>query len=64
MDDRIGSLVPGKYADFTMLDRDPRTQPLERLRDLEILGTWVEGESVWNRIDIPATGAAPSLSGA
>ena len=47
MDDCIGSLVPGKYADFTLLNRDPRTQPVERLRELEVLGTWVEGEPVW-----------------
>lgn len=47
MDDCIDSLVPGKYADFTLLNRDPRTQPVERLRELEVLGTWVEGEPVW-----------------
>ena len=47
-DDRIGSLTPGKYADFVQLDRDPRQTPPDALRDVKVLGTYVEGRRVWS----------------
>jgi predicted amidohydrolase YtcJ len=48
MDDRVGSIVPGKYADFVILDRNPMTQPPERLLDIQIKGTWLNGREQWN----------------
>ena len=43
LEDEIGSIRPGKYADFTVLEQDPYVvDPLE-LRDIEIWGTVFEG---------------------
>ncbi|MFV0287750.1 MAG: amidohydrolase family protein, partial [Demequina sp.] len=44
LDHLIGSIVPGKHADFAVLDRDPYevAEPKE-LRDIAVLGTVVGG---------------------
>jgi predicted amidohydrolase YtcJ len=43
LEDEIGSIRPGKRADFTILEQDPyAVDPLE-LRDIEIWGTVFEG---------------------
>jgi predicted amidohydrolase YtcJ len=43
LEDEIGSIRPGKRADFTVLEQDPyAVDPLE-LRDIEIWGTVFEG---------------------
>lgn len=44
LDHLIGSIVPGKFADFAVLDRDPLevVEPRE-LRDITVLGTVVGG---------------------
>ena len=39
----IGSLEPGKKADFTVLERNPYTVPVQELRDIPIWGTVFEG---------------------
>jgi predicted amidohydrolase YtcJ len=38
-----GSLEPGKYADFALLDSDPFYAKPDELQDIRILGTWQEG---------------------
>ncbi|MCK1488360.1 amidohydrolase [Bradyrhizobium sp. 193] len=43
----IGSIEVGKYADFVLLDRNPRTVDPEHVLDLKVLGTYVEGERIW-----------------
>ena len=48
MDDRIGSLAPGKYADFVVLDRNPRAEDPERLLDIKVQATWLAGREMWN----------------
>ena len=45
LDDRIGSIEPGKFADFTVLEQDPRATPGERLRDIPVWGTVVGGRA-------------------
>ncbi len=42
----IGSLEPGKFADFIILDDDPRSVDLESLRDMAVRETWINGELV------------------
>jgi predicted amidohydrolase YtcJ len=44
MEDHIGSLKPGKYADLTMLSDDPLSIHPDSLRDLEVWMTMVEGK--------------------
>ena len=46
MDDRIGSLEPGKLADLIVLSSDPLTEP--DVRDLTVLRTVIEGEAVYS----------------
>ncbi|WP_299349864.1 amidohydrolase family protein [uncultured Shimia sp.] len=45
MDDRIGSIEPGKFADFTVLEENPLTVSPERIRDIGIWGTVHAGEA-------------------
>ena len=39
----IGSLEPGKRADFIQIDRDLLTCPVDDIRDTRVLRTWVDG---------------------
>jgi predicted amidohydrolase YtcJ len=43
MEDEIGSLAPGKRADFTVLAEDPLSAPAEHLREIEVVATVFEG---------------------
>ena len=43
----IGSIEPGKAADFALVDRDVLTVPAEQMRDTKVLGTMVAGEWVY-----------------
>lgn len=43
MDDVIGSIEVGKFADFAVLDEDPREVPAERLGQLRVWGTLLGG---------------------
>lgn len=42
-----GSITPGKYADFAILDRDPTVIDSSELLTLQVLGTIVEGRQVY-----------------
>jgi predicted amidohydrolase YtcJ len=44
---RIGSIAPGKQADFTLLDRDVLTVTAEEARDTRVLWTIVGGKTVY-----------------
>ncbi len=44
MDDRIGSIEPGKHADFTVLEENPLEVEPETIRDIGIWGTVLAGE--------------------
>jgi predicted amidohydrolase YtcJ len=37
--DRLGSIEPGKLADFIILDRDILTCPVDEIRDIAVLTT-------------------------
>ena len=43
----IGSIEPGKAADFALVDRDVLTVSAEQMRDTKVLGTMVAGEWVY-----------------
>jgi predicted amidohydrolase YtcJ len=43
----IGTITPGKQADFVLVDRDVLTVPAEELKDTKILWTMVAGKTVY-----------------
>lgn len=43
-DHKIGSISPGKFADFTVLESDPRVVPKETIKDIVVWGTVVGGK--------------------
>lgn len=45
--DRIGSIAPGKQADFALLDRDVLTVTAGEARDTKVLWTIVRGKTVY-----------------
>jgi hypothetical protein len=48
-DDRIGSLEPGKWADFILIDRDPTRVNPQELAATQVIETWVAGQKVWEK---------------
>ena len=48
-EDTLGTLEPGKYADFAVLERDFFTIPIEEIRDLKVVMTGLGGEIVHDR---------------
>jgi predicted amidohydrolase YtcJ len=44
-----GSLEPGKAADLVVLSRNPFDTAPEQFGDIEVLGTWIEGQPVDTR---------------
>ena len=53
MDDRIGSLVPGKLADAVVLGADPLGVDPLTLAGIPVLGTFLGGEPVWAADGLP-----------
>ena len=48
-EDRVGSLVPGKRADFVLLSQDIMEVPADRILETEVVATYLAGEKVYNR---------------
>jgi predicted amidohydrolase YtcJ len=48
-EDRIGSLEPGKRADFVMLSRDIMQVPADQILGTEVTATYIDGEKVYQR---------------
>lgn len=60
MEDRIGSLTPGKLADVVVLDGDPFSVSPERIPELQIRMTILGGEVVRGRDEAVAASSRPS----
>lgn len=48
-EDRIGSLEPGKWADFIIVDRDPTKADAQSLAGTQVMETWIAGRKMWVR---------------
>ena len=46
-EDRIGSLSPGKFADITVVDRNPLAVDPDDLDQITVMETWLEGKRVY-----------------
>jgi predicted amidohydrolase YtcJ len=46
---KIGSLEPGKWADFVIVDRDVSQANPQQLGRTQVLATWVAGKKVWEK---------------
>jgi predicted amidohydrolase YtcJ len=47
LQDKIGTITPGKRADLVLIDRDVLTVPVEEMRQAKILWTMVGGKTVY-----------------
>jgi predicted amidohydrolase YtcJ len=46
---QVGSLEPGKLADFVVLDTDVLSCPVEQVKDAKVLGTYLGGKAVFEQ---------------
>ena len=42
-EDEIGSLEVGKFADLVILNKDPRKVPVNTIKNIEVIETWMDG---------------------
>lgn len=47
-EDTVGTLEPGKFADFAVLDRDFFTIPVAEIPELKVVMTGLAGEIVFD----------------
>ncbi len=45
----MGSITPGKYADFVILDKDIMTVPNSEILSTQVISTWIGGKAVYTR---------------
>jgi len=45
----IGTLEPGKWADFILIDRDLFKVPAEQIGKTQVLQTWMGGKRVYKK---------------
>jgi predicted amidohydrolase YtcJ len=49
MDDKVGSIEAGKYADFAIVDKNPMKTDAYKIRDIQVNETWVNGQQVFKK---------------
>ena len=49
MEDEVGSIEPGKRADWVVMSQDPMSVPPEQILDTEVVATYVDGRAVYER---------------
>jgi predicted amidohydrolase YtcJ len=49
MDDKVGSIEVGKYADFAIVDKNPMKTDAYKIRDIQVNETWVNGQQVFKK---------------
>jgi predicted amidohydrolase YtcJ len=49
LEDRIGSLEPGKQADFIVIDRDLLNCPEDQIKETRVLSTYLDGKRIFER---------------
>ena len=54
LEEKVGTIEPGKYADLAVWDRNPLTVPTIELRDLTCEMTVFNGEVVFDRASVAA----------
>ena len=59
MEDKLGSIEPGKYADLAVWDRDPTAVPTIELRDMRCEMTLFNGVVVFDRSEAGRTQSEP-----
>ena len=43
----VGSLEAGKLADFVILEKDPRAVEVDKIKDIRVLETWMDGAKIF-----------------
>ena len=54
-EDTIGTLEPGKYADFAVLDKDFFTIPVAGIPDIQVVMTGLNGKIIYDRDQLAST---------
>ena len=49
METQVGTLEPGMWADFILLDENPYTLPHAKLWQIQVLQTWIAGIPRWTK---------------
>ena len=49
VDDKLGSLAPGKKADFIVLAQNPLTCAVDEIPHIAIEQAWIDGKQVWSK---------------
>jgi len=50
LEEKVGSITPGKQADFVLLSKNPLQTPVQELNNIEVIETWIDGVPVDTRL--------------